>query len=96
MPLFLSFQTGHDKCVEILLKHGVNPNLTNNSGCTLSYKASCNDHDKCVLLLLEHGDSRDVVTDKMQLTPLHLITPRLRNRSIKLYQITCGTWCKYK
>jgi ankyrin repeat protein len=59
-PLFMASQKGHTSVVNVLLRHGADPNLANHDGTTPLFMASQNGHTKLgrtsvVDVLLRHG-----------------------------------------
>lgn len=60
-PLHLAAMNGRHECVELLLRHGVNPTPRTCSGWTPLHYACENGHFKCVRLLLEHGADREAL-----------------------------------
>ncbi|EDQ90936.1 uncharacterized protein MONBRDRAFT_24090 [Monosiga brevicollis MX1] len=54
-PLQNACYKGHDKVVEMLLKHGVDAEVKNIHGWTPLHHACCNGHVNVVEMLLKHG-----------------------------------------
>jgi ankyrin repeat protein len=50
-PLILASQSGHVKCLALLLDRATDPNLANSSGTTAAHRACQNGHLKCLQLL---------------------------------------------
>ncbi|EDQ84699.1 uncharacterized protein MONBRDRAFT_12605 [Monosiga brevicollis MX1] len=67
-PLHDACSNGHDKVVEMLLKHGVDANANNDLGHTPLHYACMYGQVKVVKMLLKHGADAKATFDPVQLT----------------------------
>ncbi|CAK8690875.1 unnamed protein product [Clavelina lepadiformis] len=63
-PLHLASYFGHKDVLEILLEHGANPNVVNQTGDTALHKASLTSREDLVMCLLKYDASTSIVNDE--------------------------------
>ena len=68
---------GYSSVVEVLLRHGADPNLTDRLGNTALHLAACTSHVPVVTLLLRAGTPL-TTTDNNGRTPLQLAQSKLK------------------
>ena len=68
---------GYSSVVEVLLRHGADPNLTDRLGNTALHLAACTSHVPVVTLLLRAGTAL-TTTDNNGRTPLQLAQSKLK------------------
>jgi len=69
-PLHVAAEYGYSEIVEVLLEHGVDPNIRDKYGDTPLHYAAVFGNSKVVEVLLERGADPNI-RDKYGLTPLH-------------------------
>jgi ankyrin repeat protein len=71
-PLFIACEGGNEDCVEFLLQHGADPNLTNRQRFTPLHAACVNGFDNCVKVLLQHSADPNITETEHGVTPLYI------------------------
>jgi ankyrin repeat protein len=81
-PVYMASQNGHTSVVDVLLRHGADPNLANHDGFTPLCIASQNGHTSVVDVLLRHGaDPNIAVTVEPYSVPLEAAATNGHDRS---------------